>query len=96
MATDIFINDVYNEKGWHLGEPLHYEVNNCEWKSLVKVFMHSDRAQHNELIVQPYYLSGDKEKMIKDSKSLNIALQSYIGQQYKMVMHEIIEAAIPN
>lgn len=90
MATDIFINEIITEKGWRLGEPLHYEVNNCAWKSLVKVSRHSDRVQHNELIVQPFYLSGDKKKMISDRESLNIALQTHIGQQYKMIIHDII------
>jgi len=90
MATDIFINEIVTEKGWRLGEPLQYEVNNCAWKSQVEVFMCNDRAHHNELLVQPYYLSGDKEKMISDSESLYIALQNYIGPQYNLIIQEII------
>ena len=90
MATEIFIHELHSENGWRLGDPMNYEVNNCAWKSLVKVFLPGDRSRINDLIVQPYYVSGDRGKMIRDSQSLNIALQTHIGQQYNMIFKEII------
>ncbi len=90
MATDIYINQIHNETGWSLGDPLHFEVNNCEWKSRLKVFLSAHGAQHNELIVQPYFLSGNRDKMINDSLSLSIALQSHLGPEYNINIQEII------
>ena len=90
MATDLYINEVHNDNGWRLGEPLHYEVNNCEWNSLVKVFFPAHRTNRNELIIQPYYQSGDREKMLNDIQSLNLALQTHLGAQYALIMKEII------
>jgi hypothetical protein len=76
-GTDIYIEKVQPESGWHQGDPVVYRVSNCEWLGEVRLYQQSRQGEYRNLRAEAVLANGNGAKMINDREAACIALGDY-------------------
>ena len=83
QAVDIFIQEIVSIKGWHLGDIVQYQVNNCAWESRIELRPKIRPNGSYELQGKQVFEHGNQEKMLNDQAITLMAMQAHISQDHQ-------------